>query len=24
MANWFLHLMFLLPFSSSGGEGVGG
>jgi|GEM_PF-2939369 hypothetical protein len=23
-ANWFLHLMFLLPFSSSGGEGVGG
>ena len=24
MANWFLHLMFLLPFSSFGGEGVGG
>jgi len=24
MANWFLHFMFLLPFSSSGGEGVGG
>jgi hypothetical protein len=24
MANWFLHLMFLLPFSSSGGEGAGG
>jgi hypothetical protein len=23
-ANWFLLFMFLLPFSSSGGEGVGG
>jgi hypothetical protein len=24
MGNWLLHFMFLLPFSSSGGEGVGG
>jgi hypothetical protein len=24
MGNWLLHFVFLLPFSSFGGEGVGG